>query len=546
MDNEELKDLNTNKELPSEESLGDSFVQQKNTKGKKLYGSMLKVGCIAFGGGTSTIPIFEKSCVDKDKLISKDDFTDEIVVANITPGAVPIKLGCGIGMQTKGVLGGYLSSMLVSLPGMLLTIILVSLLGLMGNNVLNYLGFASIGVTVFVLYLMISFVVKTIKSGKKENNIAQVLIIIGVAFFLTVGGKIADFVGGLTGNDIKYTAFFSLSVFQIIIACFYFILFNAGKTYKGKSIISTVILIYYFVAVGRNPYLDSLEYTAYLLMVVSLIVNGIVTLYYRNAKSQTQKQTVASEVACDTFVAEKKVKPSKNTLYKELKPAFKITLLYLAFIVIYTIILMLIDLKNAKVVLDYCFKGIMSVFSTFGGGAIYYPVAEGIFVDSGLITSQVFNVELMTVVNALPGPVLVKMLASIGYKIGFSIAGSMLTGYLYSFLGLFIGVGISSLTFAIIYKIFKYYGKLEIFGKIRNIILPAICGVLLTTVISLLSATFTAGAVASVKGYVTFLVVAVLYFAVYLVSKKTKLPEIATIIGGGSITLGLYSVLMLV
>lgn len=545
MDNEELKELNTTQELPSEESLGDSFMQNNKNVEKKLYGSMLKVGCIAFGGGTSTIPIFEKSCVEKDKLISKDDFTDEIVVANITPGAVPIKLGCGIGMQTKGVFGGYFGSMLVSLPGMLLTIILVSLLGLMGTGVIKYLGFASIGVTVFVIYLMVSFVTKTIKNSKKENNLAQVLIIIGIAFLLTVGGKISGFISGLIGKDFSYSAYFSISVLQIIIACFYVILFNAGKTYKAKGFVCAVVLVYYFIVVGKNKLLSSLDFTAYLLMALTIIINCGVTLYDRNGKSKTQRKSSASEVASD-IVVESKVKPSKNSLYSELKPALKIALFYLVSIVVYTVFLMLIDLKNAKVVLDYCLKGCLSVFSTFGGGAIYYPVAEGVFVDSGLITSQVFNVELMTVVNALPGPVLVKMLASIGYKIGFSIAGSMITGYLYSFLGLFIAVGLSSLTFAVIYKIFKHYGKLAIFGKIRNIILPAICGVLLSTIISMLSATFTAGEVASVKGYVTLLVAAVLYFAVHMVSKKTKLPEIATIIGGGSITLGLYSLIMFV
>lgn len=544
MDNEELNELNTTHELPSEESLGDYFMQKNKNVEKKLYGSMLKVGFIAFGGGTSTIPIFEKSCVEKDKLISKDDFTDEIVVANITPGAVPIKLGCGIGMQTKGVFGGYFSSMLVSLPGMLLTIILVSLLGLMGAGVIKYLGFASIGVTVFVIYLMVSFVTKTIKNSKKENNLAQVLIIIGITFLLTVGGKISGFISGLIGKDFSYSAYFSISVLQIIIACFYVILFNAGKVCKAKGFVCAVVLVYYFIVVGKNKFLSSLDFTAYLLMVLSLIINGGVTLYDRNGKSKTQRKSSASEVASD-IVVKSKVKPSENSLYSELKPALKIALIYLVSIVLYTVFLMLIDLKNAKVVLDYCLKGCLSVFSTFGGGAIYYPVAEGVFVDSGLITSQVFNVELMTVVNALPGPVLVKMLASIGYKIGFSIAGSMLTGYLYSFLGLFIAVGLSSLTFAVIYIIFKHYGKLAIFGKIRNIILPAICGVLFSTIISMLSATFTAGEVASVKGYVTLLVVAVLYFAVHMVSKKTKLPEIATIIGGGSITLGLYSIIML-
>lgn len=542
MEKEVIEELNNENNMPSEDFLGNSSVQKEKNSGKKLYSSMLKVGCIAFGGGTSTIPIFEKSCVERDNLVTKDDFTDEIVVANITPGAVPIKLGCGIGLQSKGVAGGYFSSMLVTLPGMLLSVIIVSLLGLLGQDIIKYLGFASIGVTVFVLYLMISFIAKTVKTSKKDNNLIQVLVIIAISFILTVGGKLSGFIGGLIGTGIEYNPFFSLSVIEIIIACFYLILFTAGKQSKVKIPVCAIVLIYYFVAVGKNSLPTVLKYIAYAIMALTIIINVVITLISK----KKSKALAVQEVLADAVVDTSRKSNSKVSLFNELKPALKIALIYFAFIVVYTLILMLIDWKNAKTVLDYCAKGCLSVLSTFGGGAIYYPVAEGIFVDSGMISSQVFNVELITVANALPGPVLVKMLSTIGYKIGYSVAGSMLTGYLYSFLGLFIGVGISCITFAIVFIIFKHFGKLAIFGKIRGVVLPAICGLLLSTIISLLSATFTAGGIAGVKGYYTMLIVAVLYVGVYFICKKTKLPEIVPILGSGGITLGVYSLLMLV
>ena len=48
---------------------------------------MFKIGCIGFGGGTALVPVIESEVVYEKKLIDKEEYTKDVIVANITPGA---------------------------------------------------------------------------------------------------------------------------------------------------------------------------------------------------------------------------------------------------------------------------------------------------------------------------------------------------------------------------------------------------------------------------------------------------------------------------
>ena len=59
----------------------------RNLNMKKLLLTMLKIGCIGFGGGTALVPVIESEVVYENKLIDREEYTKDVVVANITPGA---------------------------------------------------------------------------------------------------------------------------------------------------------------------------------------------------------------------------------------------------------------------------------------------------------------------------------------------------------------------------------------------------------------------------------------------------------------------------
>ena len=60
------------------------------------------------------------------------------------------------------------------------------------------------------------------------------------------------------------------------------------------------------------------------------------------------------------------------------------------------------------------------------------------FVSTGMIKENEFYSQLVSIVNVLPGSILCKTLAGIGYFIGFDIDGSVLQGYAVALAGAFI------------------------------------------------------------------------------------------------------------
>ena len=65
-----------------------------------LFASMLKIGFIGFGGGSALIPVIEKEVVEEQKLVSKKEYDKDVIVASITPGALPVEIATGLGKST--------------------------------------------------------------------------------------------------------------------------------------------------------------------------------------------------------------------------------------------------------------------------------------------------------------------------------------------------------------------------------------------------------------------------------------------------------------
>ena len=47
--------------------------------------TMLKIGFIGFGGGTALIPVIEEEIVEKNKVVTEEQFNNEVMIASITP-----------------------------------------------------------------------------------------------------------------------------------------------------------------------------------------------------------------------------------------------------------------------------------------------------------------------------------------------------------------------------------------------------------------------------------------------------------------------------
>ena len=151
---------------------------------RSLFFSFLKIGFIGFGGGSALIPVVERELVSEKKEMDPETYTRHTIVANITPGALPVKLGATCGHELGGIGGSLISSFAVALPGVSLTIALLQLIELLGEGGFRMIRYASVGITVFILCILAEFIEKTLKNGDIRVNV----LITAAAFFLT-GGK---------------------------------------------------------------------------------------------------------------------------------------------------------------------------------------------------------------------------------------------------------------------------------------------------------------------------------------------------------------------
>lgn len=171
---------------------------------------MLKVGVIGFGGGSALIPVLERELVGRHGGLDERTFTQDTVIANITPGALPAKLAALSGVQIGGPVTAVLGAILVSLPGAALTVALLAFFAALGPAGIRAIEYASIGITAFILVLLHRYVAKVLRG----RGAAYALIALA-AFALTGTEKVLLLVTDVTGRRLSDVP--ELSALQLVV-----------------------------------------------------------------------------------------------------------------------------------------------------------------------------------------------------------------------------------------------------------------------------------------------------------------------------------------
>lgn len=161
----------------------------------KLFRVMTKIGCLAFGGGNALIPIMQKELMEENKAINADDFDEDVVVASITPGALPIEIAGGVGSRRHGWQGMLIGSVGMALPGVLLTLVFLPWLSGLSPAVARQINFLTVGISVYIICLLMDYVVQTLSHAKNTAGIIQIWLVIGIVFLLTCGKTLYKFWG---------------------------------------------------------------------------------------------------------------------------------------------------------------------------------------------------------------------------------------------------------------------------------------------------------------------------------------------------------------
>ena len=176
--------------------------------------------------------------------------------------------------------------------------------------------------------------------------------------------------------------------------------------------------------------------------------------------------------------AKQKEKPAKGRMKKIIKQE-----------VIWIVVLFLFCLPTffvGSTSVQYILRGIWSSFMSFGGGDAYLTIADGIFVNSGMVDSTVFYRQIVPVANAPSWSSLCKILTGIEYYVGYGISGSVGEVLLFALAGLGISVSASCSVFILMRHIYESFENLYIFRFLKRWIGTIIAGLLMTVAVTIL------------------------------------------------------------
>ena len=90
----------------------------------KLFFSFLQVGLFSVGGGYAAIPLIQDQIVQVHGLMTMEEFTDLITIAEMTPGPISINSATFVGTRLAGVPGAIICTIACIIPSLIICLAL--------------------------------------------------------------------------------------------------------------------------------------------------------------------------------------------------------------------------------------------------------------------------------------------------------------------------------------------------------------------------------------------------------------------------------------
>lgn len=467
----------------------------------KLILSMLKVGVIGFGGGNALIPVIEQEVVKEKKLITKDEYDKDIVAATLTPGALPVELASGVGFQCAGVKGMIAGGVMMALPGAVITVILLSVLGQLDTAILRQIQYASIGITAFIMCLLTQYISGTVKAFRYSKKRWIVFVVIAGVFLLSAGKNLYGIF------QVDRTPIFSVSTVNVLLVAFFAILYTQCRFSALNIVVTALVGGSYLLCVGKAQVFARLlgagvndGITA--VTAVAMLLLSILGLYW-GGKGKTKKGAI------------------------EFRPIAKKISVWILFFVILSIPALFF--VSGQVV-RFDGHGLLSSFMSFGGGDAYLTIADGLFVPDYIGENEFYN-HLVLIVNVLPGSILCKTLTGVGYSFGVTVSGgSMIAGVWMALAGFACSVAASCAVFYLIFHAYEWLECMNVFCIVKKSIRVIVSGLLLTVMTGLIKSGMATNSNPDLPWFTVLLMIFGIYIINMVLLQKTKSKNLALIV----------------
>ena len=361
--------------------------------------------------------------------------------------------------------------------------------------VLNVIELASVGVSIFILYMLKVYIGNVFnKCAGNVKRERKNVILMAISLLVVCGKNLYQLLG------IIKTPVFSLSAFNALMLFFFCIIFMENNRHKnvGSVVLMVIISTLFAVTHGKGNYIDN-NYITYALDAIMIMFSLV------------------------GIVDDMKNSGIKIKIYKNF---FKELFIWIVFLVTCSMPALI---NNANIV-EFIGKGIISAFMSFGGGDAYLTIADGLFVDTNMVSESQFYGHIVSVVNVLPGSILCKTLCGVGYYWGINISGSIVTGVLFAIVGFACSIAASCGFYMTIYHLYNNLSSLRIISRISEYIRPIIAGFLINISLSLCNQSVRVMGKYQISGISTIIIVVLMFIITCLLKSKTRISNVLTLV----------------
>ncbi|MFM1654217.1 chromate transporter [Brevibacillus sp. B_LB10_24] len=129
----------------------------------RIFVTFFKMSPVTFGGGYAMIPLFEKTVVEEQKWLKKEDIVDVLAVSQAVPGSVAVNSATFIGYRVAGLPGALVAAAGITVPSSGIVIALAALF--MGFKDHPYVQSALRGIHSAIVALILLAAIKTLKTS---------------------------------------------------------------------------------------------------------------------------------------------------------------------------------------------------------------------------------------------------------------------------------------------------------------------------------------------------------------------------------------------
>jgi chromate transporter len=143
----------------------------------KLFKIFFRVGAFTIGGGYAMVPIIEEEIVNKNNLLTEEEFLDILAMAQSLPGPIAVNMSTFVGYRIMKSKGAALCAIGTVLPSFLSILVIAKFLYSYYDN--PYIEKFFMGIRPAVAGLIFSAAFK-LRKGLKKNVFTYLIVILSL------------------------------------------------------------------------------------------------------------------------------------------------------------------------------------------------------------------------------------------------------------------------------------------------------------------------------------------------------------------------------